>query len=104
MKLGSLKEGGRDGTLIVVSRFPNGQSPFGRVFQHGDFSHKSTLSTYKIEYLAALTGFVESRRTTGVVPAVTHISACIKWPAAPSIGPRFARIFRFFARSRVASR
>jgi 2-polyprenyl-3-methyl-5-hydroxy-6-metoxy-1,4-benzoquinol methylase len=42
---------------LFLSRFPNGQSPFGRVFQHGDFSHKSTLSTYKIEYLAALTGF-----------------------------------------------
>lgn len=42
---------------LFISRFPNGQSPFGRVFQHGDFSHKSTLSTYKIEYLAALTGF-----------------------------------------------
>ena len=47
-----LKDGG-----LFVSRFPNGQSPFGRVFQHGDFSHKSTLSTYKIEYLAGLTGF-----------------------------------------------
>lgn len=47
-----LKDGGH-----FLSRFPNGQSPFGRVFQHGDFSHKSTLSTYKIEYLAALTGF-----------------------------------------------
>jgi 2-polyprenyl-3-methyl-5-hydroxy-6-metoxy-1,4-benzoquinol methylase len=45
-----------DGALFV-SRFPNGQSPFGRVFQHGDFSHRSTLSTYKIEYLAGLTGF-----------------------------------------------
>lgn len=42
---------------LFVSRFPNGQSPFGRVFQHGDFSHKSTLSTYKIEYLASVTGF-----------------------------------------------
>jgi 2-polyprenyl-3-methyl-5-hydroxy-6-metoxy-1,4-benzoquinol methylase len=45
-----------DGGLFV-SRFPNGQSPFGRVFQHGDFSHKSTLSTYKIEYLASVTAF-----------------------------------------------
>ena len=45
-----------DGGLFV-SRFPNGQSPFGRVFQHGDFSHRSTLSTYKIEYLASMTGF-----------------------------------------------
>ena len=46
-----LAEGG-----LFVARFPNGQSPFGRVYQHGDFSHKSTLSTYKIEYLARLGG------------------------------------------------
>ncbi len=47
-----LVEGG-----LFLSRFPNGQSPFGRVFQHGDFSHRSTLSTYKIEYLAGIAGF-----------------------------------------------
>lgn len=46
-----LADGGR-----FLARFPNGQSPFGRVYQHGDFSHKSTLSTYKIEYLARLAG------------------------------------------------
>jgi SAM-dependent methyltransferase len=46
-----LAEGG-----VFVSRFPNGQSPFGRVYQHGDFSHQSTLSTYKIEYLAGISG------------------------------------------------
>jgi SAM-dependent methyltransferase len=40
-----------------VSRFPNGHSPFGRIYQNGDFSHKSALSTYKLEYLAGLTGF-----------------------------------------------
>jgi SAM-dependent methyltransferase len=40
---------------IFLARFPNGQSPYGRVFQHGDFSHKSTLSSYKIEYLATAT-------------------------------------------------
>ena len=45
-----------DGGLFL-SRFPNGQSPFGRVFQHGDFSHRSILSTYKIEYLAGIAGF-----------------------------------------------
>lgn len=44
-----------DGGLFFA-RFPNGQSPFGRIYQHGDFSHKSTLSTYKIEYLARLCG------------------------------------------------
>ena len=41
---------------IFLARFPNGQSPFGRVFQHGDFSHKSILSSYKIEYLATASG------------------------------------------------
>lgn len=41
----------RDGG-IFLARFPNGQSPYGRVYQHGDFSHRSTLSSYKIEYLA----------------------------------------------------
>ncbi|MGN6313659.1 MAG: class I SAM-dependent methyltransferase [Rhodanobacteraceae bacterium] len=46
-----LREGG-----VFLARFPNGQSPFGRVFQHGDFSHKSTLSSYKIEYLATASG------------------------------------------------
>jgi SAM-dependent methyltransferase len=47
-----LADGGR-----FVSRFPNGQSPFGRIYQNGDFSHKTALSTYKIEYLARLAGF-----------------------------------------------
>ena len=53
---GLLIEGGR-----FIARFPNGQSPFGRVYQHGDFSHRSTLSTYKIEYLARLSGFEVER-------------------------------------------
>jgi SAM-dependent methyltransferase len=42
-----LAEAGRllrkDGRFIA--RFPNGQSPFGRVYQHGDHTHRSTLST-----------------------------------------------------------
>lgn len=46
---------------IFLARFPNGQSPFGRAYQHGDFSHKSTLTTYKIEYLAAVCGFEIAR-------------------------------------------
>lgn len=46
---------------LFLARFPNGQSPFGRVFQHGDFSHKSTLSSYKIEYLATATNLQVAR-------------------------------------------
>ncbi len=37
-----------------LARFPNGHSPFGRVYQHGDFTHKSVISHYKIDYLATL--------------------------------------------------
>ncbi|MGH8146540.1 MAG: class I SAM-dependent methyltransferase [Rhodanobacteraceae bacterium] len=46
-----LHSGGR-----FLARFPNGHSPFGRVYQHGDFSHRSVLSCYKIGYLAMLSG------------------------------------------------
>lgn len=41
----------------LAVKFPNGQSPFGRHFQHGDITHKSTLSIPKIRQLAAITGF-----------------------------------------------
>ena len=47
-----LAPGGR-----FVARFPNGQSPFGRHFQHGDITHKSTLSISKIRQLSVMAGF-----------------------------------------------
>ena len=39
---------------VFLARFPNGHSPFGRVYQHGDFTHKSVISHYKIGYLATI--------------------------------------------------
>jgi hypothetical protein len=42
---------------LIIARFPNGQSPFGRHYQHGDITHKSVLSVQKIRQIAALTGF-----------------------------------------------
>lgn len=41
---------------VFLARFPNGHSPFGRVYQHGDFTHKSVISAFKIDYLAGLSG------------------------------------------------
>jgi len=41
---------------VFLARFPNGHSPFGRIYQHGDFTHKSVISAFKIDYLAALSG------------------------------------------------
>ncbi len=42
---------------LVLARFPNGHSPFGRVYQHGDITHQTALSTSSIEQLAGMTGF-----------------------------------------------
>ena len=39
------------GTLVV--RFPNGQSPFGRLLQHADVTHRCTLSLPILEQLTA---------------------------------------------------
>jgi len=33
---------------IFLSRFPNGDSPFGRAFQHGDLTHVTTLGSGKL--------------------------------------------------------
>jgi 2-polyprenyl-3-methyl-5-hydroxy-6-metoxy-1,4-benzoquinol methylase len=47
------------GTLLA--RFPNGHSPFGRVYQHGDLTHVTALSSSSMGQLAQMTGFVVAR-------------------------------------------
>lgn len=42
---------------LLLARFPNGHSPFGRVHQHGDITHQTILSKSSIEQLAGMTGF-----------------------------------------------
>jgi len=42
---------------IFLSRFPNGDSPFGRAFQHGDLTHVTTLGSGKIMALASIAKF-----------------------------------------------
>jgi len=46
---------------LVLARFPNGQSPFGRVHQHGDLTHQTALSVSSVMQLARLTGFAVAR-------------------------------------------
>ena len=43
-----LEDGG-----LLVARYPNGQSPFGRVHQHGDLTHRATLSAGIMRQLIA---------------------------------------------------
>ncbi len=40
----------------LLARFPNGDSPFGRVNQHGDLTHVTTLGRSKLQQLAHLSG------------------------------------------------
>ncbi len=47
-----LKPGGH-----FLARFPNGHSPFGRQYQHGDLTHKTAIGGRLIEHLAARSGF-----------------------------------------------
>jgi 2-polyprenyl-3-methyl-5-hydroxy-6-metoxy-1,4-benzoquinol methylase len=46
-----LAPGGR-----IIARFPNGDSPFGRIHQHGDPTHVTTLGRAKIGYFAQRAG------------------------------------------------
>ena len=39
-----------------IARFPNGDSPFGRVGQHGDVTHVTTLGHHKVQQLAGMAG------------------------------------------------
>lgn len=49
---GLLKPGG-----VFVARFPNGDSPFGRRYQHGDLTHKTVIGAGMVTHLAAMSGF-----------------------------------------------
>ena len=42
---------------LLIARFPNGDSPFGRSNQYGDVTHKTVIGSGSIRHLAASTGF-----------------------------------------------
>jgi cyclopropane fatty-acyl-phospholipid synthase-like methyltransferase len=42
---------------LVLARFPNGQSPFGRTYQNGDITHKTALSEFSMRQIGTLTNF-----------------------------------------------
>jgi cyclopropane fatty-acyl-phospholipid synthase-like methyltransferase len=68
-----------DGGGVVLARFPNGHSPFGRVHQHGDITHQTALSKSSIEQLASMTGFGVVRVSNAAsVPVRSDIWSVIK--------------------------
>jgi len=40
----------------IIARFPNGDSPFGRIHQHGDPTHVTTIGRSKLEFFAGRAG------------------------------------------------
>jgi SAM-dependent methyltransferase len=66
-----------DGRLIL--RFPNGDSPFGRIYQHSDTTHMTTLGSQKVHFLARQAGLsVESIRAPSLPLAGNGIERAVK--------------------------
>ena len=64
---------------LVLARFPNGQSPFGRVHQYGDLTHQTVLSASSVAQLARLTGFTLVRvRNACSVPVRSDFFSVLK--------------------------
>ncbi len=40
----------------IIARFPNGDSPFGRPYQHGDLTHRTTIGEHRVVQLGRLSG------------------------------------------------
>ncbi len=69
-----LAPGGR-----LILRFPNGDSPFGRINQHGDLTHVTTLGSEKLRYLARQAGFdVETIRAPSLPLAGVGLKRALK--------------------------
>jgi 2-polyprenyl-3-methyl-5-hydroxy-6-metoxy-1,4-benzoquinol methylase len=63
----------------IILRFPNGDSPFGRIHQHGDPTHVTTIGRSKISYFAQQTGLaVQDIRAPRLPVTGTSIGRAIK--------------------------
>jgi SAM-dependent methyltransferase len=66
-----------DGRLLL--RFPNGDSPFGRINQHGDPTHVTTLGQERVRYLADEAGLVlESIRAPRLALTGTNLKRRVR--------------------------
>src|SRR5688572_31064921 len=55
--------------------FPNGDSPFGRLYQHGDLAHVATLGQFKIRQLATMAAL--DRKSTRLNSSHSQISYAV---------------------------
>jgi len=52
----------------VILRFPNGDSPFGRIYQHGDPTHLTTIGQEKLRYFARQSGLAVQAIRAATLP------------------------------------
>jgi 2-polyprenyl-3-methyl-5-hydroxy-6-metoxy-1,4-benzoquinol methylase len=56
----------------IIARFPNGDSPFGRIHQHGDPTHVTTIGRAKLDYFARRAGLAVSVLRSPALPHQAH--------------------------------
>lgn len=52
----------------IILRFPNGDSPFGRINQHGDITHKATIGRGKLKMLCEMSDLKLLKITDDLLP------------------------------------
>lgn len=82
---------------LILARFPNGASPFGRVYQHGDATHVTALTGLKMDQLAFLAGLKVSK-TLNAARVFTNarllgIPARLRYPLAVIVEWFLGQIF-----------
>ncbi len=82
-----LAPGGR-----VLARFPNGDSPFGRVYQHGDPTHVTTLGRAKVEYFAHRAGLEVRSLRAPAMPAAGFMPRALRRRALLAARAMFERL------------
>lgn len=71
---------------IFLLRVPNGDSPFGRAYQYGDFSHKTVLCSENIHYLAQENCFsVRNLREPSLPKHGIGLFRLLRWQGAKMI-------------------
>ncbi len=60
---------------VVIAGFPNGSSPFGRDYQHGDLTHQTILNHRRMEHIGFNTGF----ELVGVYNAARSLNGSRPW-------------------------
>ncbi|MFQ5466616.1 MAG: SAM-dependent methyltransferase [Kiloniellaceae bacterium] len=67
---------------VICARFPNGGSPFGRVHQYGDVTHRTALTGLSVDQLArtaglGVTGVFNAAQALGLMGSRARLLRCV---------------------------